>query len=66
MSSQEPLQPTPLLCAPCLAYGKPEDAEDYDGTAAVTIMGGTALCYWHFEYAHSFQMTAHWDHRDAS
>ncbi|HEY3035198.1 MAG TPA: hypothetical protein VGJ54_11150 [Streptosporangiaceae bacterium] len=52
-----------MLCAPCLAFGEPENAEDYDGPEAVTVMDGTALCHWHFEYALSFTTIAHWDHR---
>ena len=52
-----------LQCAPCLAFGAPDNAEDYDGPDAATVMGGTALCLWHFEYALSFQMIDHWDHR---
>jgi hypothetical protein len=53
----------PLNCAPCLMFGAPEGAEDYDGPTAATIMGGTALCHWHFEYATSYAMVGHWDHR---
>jgi hypothetical protein len=56
-------QAQPLQCAPCLMFGAPEGADDYDGPDAVTIMGGTALCYWHFQYAASFAMVDHWDHR---
>ncbi len=52
-----------LLCAPCLSFGAPDETEDYDGPEAKTIMNGTALCMWHFEYAHDQQMIAHWDHR---
>lgn len=61
--SDETRQPEPLLCAPCLCFGEPGGAEDYDGQQAVTVMGGTALCWWHFNYATSFAMVDHWDHR---
>ena len=57
-------EPTRLLCAPCLSFGEPVDAEEsYDGPTAVTVMAGTALCMWHFEYAHSQTTISRWDHR---
>jgi hypothetical protein len=46
-----------------LAFGEPENAEDYYVPEAATVMDGTALCHWHFEYALSFTTIAHWDHR---
>jgi hypothetical protein len=52
-----------LQCAPCLMFGAPEGVEGYDGPDAVTVMGGTALCAWHLEYAADFRMVDHWDHR---